>query len=374
MKLSSLLIWRGKLLNMSKVKNIVMIISNDSEPKCGGDMYFYELIKYFRRKDSKLVVIGFNSISNKIKRSRVVCNLWFFFIIAKHKKAIIIQEAYFKNYLVICNILTRIFTRSKIVIFIQELRRFPVSGIRRVCSKMTLRCFLKTADIVIGNSEYLRREVISENYPEKRVFCIPPSYQKLTGPTDEKKNKKNEHITILCVGNYREIKGQKYLIEALKMINNSSVILYLVGSPDRDYPYYLNLKDQVIKYSLEKQVFFTGWLQGKDLARMYLSADIFVLPSIYEAYGIVLLEAMSFALPIVASKVGGISEIVKNGENGFLSLPSNPSALASALLKLIESKELRVTLGERGYEMLKSLPNWEFVCTKFYETIDTIIK
>jgi len=355
---------------MSKVKNVIMIISNDKESKCGGDIYFYELIKYFRKKDSRLVVIGFNRISNKVKWSRVVCNLWFFFVTAKYKNAIIIQEAYFKNYLVICNILTRIFTRAKVVIFFQELRRFPVSGFRRICSKMILRIFLKTADIVIGNSEYLKREVVSEGYPEDRVFSIPPSYQKLTSPADDKKNKNNEQISLLCVGNYREIKGQKYLIEAMRIINNPQVVLYLVGSPDRDYPYYLNLKDQIREYDIERQVFFTGWLQGEELARMYLSADIFVLPSLYEAFGMVLLEAMSYKLPVVASNIGGIPEIIKDGENGFLSPPSDPVSLASVLQKFIKSKELRIEMGKRGNEMVWSFPSWEIVCSKFYTIIN----
>lgn len=357
-------------------RKIIMILPNDKEPKCGGDMYFYELIKYFTKRNSELVVIGFNSIPQKVKKYKIICNLWFLFSIMRNREAIIIQDGYFRHYLLFCNIFIKIFTKSNIIIFFQDMRRFNVSGtvLRRVWAKLVLRLFLKTSDIVIGNSEYLKREIVSEKYPMNRVYTLPPAYQNLTNQFNNKQNKKNGQIILLCVGNYREIKGQKYIIEALKIINNPKVSLYLVGSPDRDFPYYLNMKDQVVKDNLGKQVFFTGWLTGDDLAQMYLQADIFILPSLYEAYGMVLLEAMSYKLPIVASNIGGIPEIVKDGENGFLCLPSNPSTLASALLKLIESKELRFTLGERGYEMLKSLPNWEFVCSKFYETINTIIK
>lgn len=361
---------------MLKAEDIIMIIPNAKEPRCGGDFYFSEIIKYFENNDCKPLIIDFNNVPEKVKRRKIICNLWFFFYLIKKRGIIIIQDGYFREYLFFCNILLKIFANLRIVLFFQDFRRFNASGtlLRRIKSTVVLRLFLRTADIVIGNSEYLRREVILEGYPKDRVFSIPPSYQKLTRSTDKIKDKKNGQIALLCVGNYREIKGQKYLIETVKIINNPQVILYLVGSPDRDYPYYLNLKDQIIKNNLEKQVFFTGWLQGKELAQMYLSADIFVLPSLYEAFGMVLLEAMSYKLPVVASNIGGIPEIVNDGENGFLSSPSDPDLLAFALQKLIKSKELRVKLGKRGNEMVRSFPSWETVCSKFYKIINGSVK
>ncbi|MFQ5786347.1 MAG: glycosyltransferase family 4 protein [Thermodesulfobacteriota bacterium] len=357
---------------MLKAEDIIMIIPNAKEPRCGGDFYFCEIIKYFENNDCKPLIIDFNNVPEKVKRLKIICNLWLFFYLIRKKGKIVIQDGYFRDYLFFCNILLKIFANLRIVLFFQDFRRFNVSGssLRRIKSTVVLRLFLRTADIVIGNSEYLRREVISEKYPEDRVFSIPPSYQKLTSATDKKKNNKNEQILLLCVGNYREIKGQKYLIEAMKIINNPQVILYLVGSPERDYPYYLSLKDQIRRNNIENHVFFTGWLKGDELAQMYLSADILVLPSLYEAFGMVLLEAMSCELPVIASNIGGIPEIVKDGENGFLTPPSDPACLASALQKLIKSRELRSSLGKRGKEMIQSFPSWEAVCLKFYTIIN----
>ena len=186
----------------------------------------------------------------------------------RKKESIIIQDGYFRDYLLFCNILIKIFTKSKIIIFFQDLRRFNVAGtvFRRVQAKLVLRLFLRTSDIGIGNSEYLKREIVSEKYPVNRVYTIPPAYQNLTKYINGKKNKKDGQIVLICVGNYREIKGQKHLVEALNN-NNPKVSLYLVGSPDRDF-HILSKHERLYKDNLDKQVFFTG-LTGDDLAQMY---------------------------------------------------------------------------------------------------------
>ena len=96
---------------------------------------------------------------------------------------------------------------------------------------------------------------------------------------------------------------------------------------------------------------FTGY--RKDIFSIMKSIDIFVLPSIWEGFGLVLLEAMAACKPIVATEVSAIPEIVINGETGFLVTQKESTALADAITKLIESRELRKQLGLAGRERLE---------------------
>jgi glycosyltransferase involved in cell wall biosynthesis len=110
---------------------------------------------------------------------------------------------------------------------------------------------------------------------------------------------------------------------------------------------------------LEEKVIFHGVVGLKDLEKFYSEADIFVLPSLYEPFGIVFAEAMSFGLPIIATRVGGIPELVEDGENGFLVPPKDVNSLADAIDKLVSDAELREKFGRRSYEKSMKLNTWE---------------
>ncbi|MFO0180934.1 MAG: glycosyltransferase, partial [bacterium] len=94
---------------------------------------------------------------------------------------------------------------------------------------------------------------------------------------------------------------------------------------------------------------FHGWLSGQDKLNVVEQADIIVLPSLSEGMPNALLEAMAAGLPVVASSVGGIPDLVKDGYSGVLVSPNDPIALASALKRLVESRDLRISFGLNGY-------------------------
>jgi glycosyltransferase involved in cell wall biosynthesis len=101
---------------------------------------------------------------------------------------------------------------------------------------------------------------------------------------------------------------------------------------------------------VEDIVFFLGFRE--DIPKILTSLDLFVLSSYLEGMGSSLLDAMACRLPVVATKVGGIPEVVIHGETGLLVPPRNPSALARAILKLYNNKDLASRLGQKGYELV----------------------
>ena len=140
---------------------------------------------------------------------------------------------------------------------------------------------------------------------------------------------KDQPIKFLIVGPF------KYMFHEGNSISNYAKLL-------------LNL---VRKYDLQKRVIFTDAVPRSDLPKFYAACDVFVLPSVYEAMPMVLVEAMSAGKPLIGSKVGGIPEIIKEGKNGLLFEPMNFKKLAEMILILMEDEKLRSKMGKSSRKM-----------------------
>ena len=101
-------------------------------------------------------------------------------------------------------------------------------------------------------------------------------------------------------------------------------------------------------YPFRAQIKFTGWLTPNEMAKWYLAADILVVPSWYEPFGMVILEGMLYGLAVAASAVGGPAEILDHGRTGVLFAPRDGAALAEAVLRLVKDPERTARIGEAG--------------------------
>jgi glycosyltransferase involved in cell wall biosynthesis len=120
-----------------------------------------------------------------------------------------------------------------------------------------------------------------------------------------------------------------------------------------DGPLRESLEDQAKAASIQSSVAFLG--QRTDAFRVLSEFDIFVLPSSErEGLGISMLEAMSCGLPVIATNVGGIPEVVRDGVNGFLVPPKNPHMLAERILRLLRDKNRAKSMGEAGKKILET--------------------
>ena len=128
-------------------------------------------------------------------------------------------------------------------------------------------------------------------------------------------------------------------------------LLVLVGKGDDKGEEEIKLKMQVETAGLADKVRFLGW--RSDVDEIMGCFDIFVLPSLNEGMGRVLVEAMAAGLPIVASRVGGIPDLIKDGQNGILIPPADATALGNAISDLVKDKKKRKGMGEAGNKMCR---------------------
>jgi glycosyltransferase involved in cell wall biosynthesis len=160
-----------------------------------------------------------------------------------------------------------------------------------------------------------------------------------------------DSLVVGYVGWLIPIKGVTSLVSAMARVveQHPESMLVLVGKGDDKGEEEIKLKEQVESLGLAGKVLFLGW--RPDVDEIMGCFDIFVLPSLNEGMGRVLVEAMATGLPIVASSVGGIPDLVKDGENGLLVPPADASALEKAFSDLLTDKEKRNRMGEAGKKM-----------------------
>jgi len=162
-----------------------------------------------------------------------------------------------------------------------------------------------------------------------------------------------DSLLIGYVGWLIPIKGVTYLVNAMARVAEKypKSLLILVGKGDDKGEEEIKLKEQVERAGLTDKVIFLGW--RPDVAEIMGCLDIFVLPSLNEGMGRVLVEAMAAGLPIVASRVGGIPDLVKDGKNGLLVPPADASDLEKAISVLLEDKAQRKRMGGAGKKMCR---------------------
>ncbi len=160
----------------------------------------------------------------------------------------------------------------------------------------------------------------------------------------------NDEKIILYLGRLNKTKGIDFLVEAfvdlLKQIENSRLV---IAGPDDGF--LAALKKQVQDFGVNDTVLFTGSLHREDKLRAYVDADVYVLPSPYEPFGLTLLEAGACGVPVIASNRCGIANLIK--QFGYV-VECDSNKIRDALLKLLNDDELRARLGEIGKDFIKN--------------------
>jgi glycosyltransferase involved in cell wall biosynthesis len=167
---------------------------------------------------------------------------------------------------------------------------------------------------------------------------------------------------LLCIAAVTFAKGHDVLFDALARAQDLPWRCVCVGSLERDPAFVETLRERSLNSGLADRVEFVGARTGADLDRSYAAADLVVLASRAETYGMVVIEGLARGLPVIATDVGGVSEALGHGADGIrpglLVAPEDPAALAAVLRDWFGDAELRRRLRRAAIERRESLPGW----------------
>ena len=205
---------------------------------------------------------------------------------------------------------------------------------------------LAAADAVVTTSAWSKRRLLElHRLPDDRVQVAEPGVEPAELATGTAAGGE-----LLCVAAVIPGKGHDVLVDALAAMTDLAWRCVCVGSVERDRVF----AERIRRRGLAE---LPGPRTGAELDRTYAAADLLVLPSRAEAYGMVITEALARGLPVVASDVGGVREAL--GDGGRLVRPEDPAALAAALRAWLTDAELRARLRAAARERRQSLPRWE---------------
>ena len=231
---------------------------------------------------------------------------------------------------------------------------------------------------VIVNSNYMKNEI-------QRLFGLPfdkinviPNGINLSNFTGIERDydfrrqyaMDNEKI-ILYVGRLVYEKGVQHLIAAMpKILSNyhdaKLIIAGRGGMMDE-------LRAEASNLGLNDKIYFTGYLNSKQVQKMYKCADVAVFPSTYEPFGIVALEAMLAGVPTVVSDVGGLDEIVTHGVDGMKSYAGNANSIADSVTALLYDHQLATNVSKKAKQKVKEQFNWEKIAQDTHFTYEKAI-
>jgi glycosyltransferase involved in cell wall biosynthesis len=216
--------------------------------------------------------------------------------------------------------------------------------------RVVIRFLLDHADRIIAQSRNTKENCLRYYRTKKEVEVIPLSYEIQPFPLVTKKdlNLDESKKYIIGLGMLVPRKGFDIFIKALARLDDSIEGIIAGDGPELSY-----LKSLSRDLGVSHRLHFVGHVQGKRKFQYLSSADVFILPSLHEPFGIVLQEAMQIGLPIVSTDNGGQADLIVDGENGFLVPPGNELMIADAIRKIIFSKEIALHMKLKNLETIK---------------------
>jgi len=226
---------------------------------------------------------------------------------------------------------------------------------------------LQQVDRIIANSPATARDLIGhyDIHPEI-IDVILPGTDRIHH-AEPRSQKFTEHaglVNLLSVGSIIPRKGFHYLIAALEPLVDLQWNLTIAGDSSRNIAAYEGLMTDIKYFHLESRVQVLGAVSNKELENLYTNADVFVLASLFEGYGMVYAEAMAYGLPIIATTGGAIPDTVPQ-EAGLLVPPADVPALTIALKTLIQDPLYRAQLSRGALQTANSQPTWEYAVEQF---------
>lgn len=218
------------------------------------------------------------------------------------------------------------------------------------------------------------------NFTADNIVVIPPGVdvRRFHPPEPRVKMTKTDlpDRYIFCLSRIDSNKGHDLLLNAFDIVRKDHPDVHLViggGSPkpeQRELDVLKTITKIINEKGIDERVRVIGYVPDDLLVALYQQAELFVLPSIFEPFGMTAQEAMACGTPVVASKLGGIRSVISSGENGMLIDPSDADEFADAISMLLKDRHLAERLGNEAHKTIREYYSWEAIAERylaFYE-------
>jgi len=236
----------------------------------------------------------------------------------------------------------------------------------------TERRLVHRLDRIVAATEH-ERQLLRQIYrvPAQHVSVIPLGVDlgRFQPVTDEARAEARERLgipagerVVLAVGRIEPLKGLDILIRSLALMSDRrGVSIHIIGGDDRAAPEIARLTSLAREQGVAEAVRFLGSRSHEELPDYYHAADVVVMPSFYESFGLVAVEAMASGVPVIASRVGGLASTVADGRTGYLIAWRCPEPFAEKIELLLANEELRLALGRAARERMVASYSWSGV-------------
>lgn len=276
-----------------------------------------------------------------------------------------------------------LFYKGRFVVTIHDLTlmiypstKVKQSVVKKFGLKMTMNNAVKKAQKVIAVSEATKKDIVNVlNAKQDKIKVIyegiDDEYQKssvISRQLSVKYGIKKPYL--LFISQWRPHKGIIQLVEAFEILKNKYKIphqLVIVGKPNKDFP---EIAEAIKKSSASKDIITPGFIAEEDLPGLYREASAFVFPSHYEGFGLPPLEAMASGVPVVASKVSCMPEIL--GDAAFYFDPYDPEDMAKQINKVLENAPLRRMMLKKGFHQIKKY-SWSKMAEQTLEVYQKVL-
>lgn len=230
------------------------------------------------------------------------------------------------------------------------LHEHPLGLLKKLLMKCILVLPCHMSSRIIVRNYTMKKSLINLGIKAKKIEVIPGTTLDDSLFKIPKLERGNEVRTMIFMGRLSYEKGLFDLIESMKILREEykvkTVKLKIIG----DGPLRRDLEHKVSTLGLDDVIEFTGYVSHDEISKHLTDAWLLVLPSLTEGLPKVVLEAMAAGRPVVATRVGGIPEVVENGVDGFLVTPENPKALAQRAYTILTNEQIAIKMGRKGKE------------------------
>lgn len=358
-----------------------MVIYGSLDQQTGGYLYDRKVLEYLRTQGDHIEII---SLPWRNYRQHLMDNLshCLYRTLSELEVDLLIEDELNHPSLVYLNWLLRRNKRFPLISIVHHMRCNEVSGVgQRWFARTVEKIFLSSLDGLICNSQTTLRS-IHAILPPKNQLHLPyviayPGKDHLKGEITEaeidQRAKDGERLRLLFLGNVIPRKGLHWLIAALSTLRQFPLQLDIVGDESRHSAYARQIHQSVERAGLRDRIRFWGSVSQGTLGRILRQAQVLVMPSRYEGFGIAYLDGMRYGLAILASAQGGARELITDGREGYLIAPGDVLTLAERVQELHNDRSRLAQMGIAARKRFEAHPTWAESAAKIRQFLQSLI-